>query len=154
MNLQNILKDKFVPFAGKIAANKYLKAVSDGFMSITPVIIVGSIFSLLNSLAIKPYQNFIDSTGLKSFLSIPNKITNDIIAIYAVFFIAYNLAKYYEKDSGTAGMIALFTFLAITPINNTANIISNFLSDNKIEIAKDITIPNANVLPYEWIGAK
>jgi PTS system cellobiose-specific IIC component len=154
MSFQEVIQEKVLPTANQIASNKFLKAVSDGFMSILPVIIIGSIFSLLNSLAIKPYQTFITSIGLKPYLAIPNTITNDIIALYAVFFIAYNLAKYYEKDQGVAGMIALFTFLAITPINNTSNIINSFLTTNKIELAKGITVPAANFIPYDWIGAK
>lgn len=154
MNFQETLQEKVLPTANKIASNKYLKAVSDGFMSLMPVIIIGSIFSLLNSLSIKPYQAFIANIGLKPFLAIPNTITNDILAIYAVFFIAYNLAKYFDKDPGVAGMIALFTFLAITPINNTANIINGFLSSNKIELAKGVAAPSSNVIPYEWIGSK
>lgn len=154
MSFKETIQEKVLPTANKIASNKYLKAVSDGFMSLMPVIIIGSIFSLLNSLAIKPYQEFITKIGLKPFLAIPNTITNDILAIYAVFFIAYNLAKYFEKDQGVAGMIALFTFLAITPINNTANIINGFLSSNKIELAKGVTVPSSNVIPYEWIGSK
>ncbi|ERI94556.1 putative PTS system, cellobiose-specific IIC component [Clostridiales bacterium oral taxon 876 str. F0540] len=154
MSFQETVQEKVLPVANKIASNKYLKAVSDGFMSLMPVIIIGSIFSLLNSLSIKPYQDFIVKTGLKPFLAIPNTVTNDILAIYAVFFIAYNLAKYFEKDQGVAGMIALITFLAITPINNTANVVTGFLSSNKIELAKGTAVPSANFIPYEWIGAK
>jgi PTS system cellobiose-specific IIC component len=154
MSFQETIQEKVLPTANAIASNKYLKAVSDGFMSLMPVIIIGSIFSLLNSLSIKPYQAFITNTGLKPFLAIPNTITNDILAIYAVFFIAYSLAKYFDKDPGIAGMISLFTFLAITPINNTSNIINGFLTTNKIELAKGVTVPAANVIPYEWIGSK
>jgi PTS system cellobiose-specific IIC component len=154
MSFQEVIQEKVLPVANQVASNKFLKSVSDGFMSIMPVIIIGSIFSLFNSLSIAPYQKFITSIGLKPLLAIPNTITNDIIALYAVFFIAYNLAKYYEKDQGIAGMIALFTFLAITPINNTSNVINGFLTSNKIELAKGVTVPAGNFIPYDWIGAK
>lgn len=154
MKFNDIIQEKVLPGANAIASNKFLKAVSDGFMSLMPVIIIGSIFSLLNSLAIAPYQSFITSIGLKPFLAIPNTVTNDILALYAVFFIAYALAKQYDKDPGTAGMIALVTFLVITPIGNTSNIINSFLTANNITLAKGVAVPAGSVLPYDWIGAK
>lgn len=154
MNLTAVIQQNVLPTAGRIASNKYLKAVSDGFMSLMPVIIIGAIFSLLNSLAIPSYQNFITAIGLKPVLAIPNLVTNDILALYAVFFIAYNLAKHLEKDPATAGMIALFTFLAVTPINNRSRIINEFLSGNGIALPEGVGVPGGNVLPYEWIGAK
>ncbi|GLC30268.1 PTS sugar transporter subunit IIC [Clostridium omnivorum] len=154
MSFQQTVQEKVLPVANKIASNKFLKAVSDGFMSLMPVIIIGAIFSLFNTLSIAPYQKFITSIGLKPLLAIPNAITNDILAIYAVFFIAYNLAKHYDKDQASAGLIALITFFAITPINNTSSIIGGFLKTNKLELAKGVTVPAANVIPYDWIGAK
>ncbi len=152
--MKEYIQKKVIPKVNKIAANKFLKAVSEGFMSIMPVIIVGSMFSLFNSLSIVPYQAFITEIGLKSILAIPNMVTNDMLAVYAVFFIAFSLAKYYKKDAGTAGMIALFTFLAITPIGNTSNIINNFLKTNQIALAEGVKAPAANILTFDYLGAK
>ena len=152
--MKEYIQRKVLPGVNKIAANKFLKAVSDGFMAIMPVIIVGAIFSLFNSMAIVPYQKFITDIGLKPLLAIPNMVTNDMLSLYAVFFIAYNLAKYYEKDAGTAGMIALFTFLAVTPIANTSGIIGKFLADNGIKLAEGVKVPAANILQFDFLGAK
>lgn len=154
MKLNRIIQEKILPGANAVASNKFLKSISNGFMSLMPVIIIGAIFSLFNSLAIVPYQNFITSIGLKPLLAIPNSVTNDILALYAVFFVAYNLAKYYNKDQASAGLIALITFLVITPINNTSTIINNFLTANSITLPEGVTAPSSNVLPYDWIGAK
>ena len=152
--MKDYIQKNIMPKVNKIASNKFLKAVSDGFMGIMPVIIVGAMFSLFNSLSIKPYQDFITKIGLKPLLAIPNMVTNDLLAIYAVFFIAYNLAKYYDKDSGTAGMIALFTFLAITPISSTGNIINNFLTANNISLPEGVSVASSNVLTFDYLGAK
>ena len=140
MKFQEFINDKVLPKAGELSNNRFLKSVSNGFMVLMPVIIIGAIFSLLNGLAIPSYQNFITNIGIKPILGIPNTITNDILAIYAVFFIAYNLAKTYDKDPGIAGMIALASFLAITPIVNTGNVIKGFLEKNSIVIPADIKI--------------
>jgi PTS system cellobiose-specific IIC component len=152
--MNNYLQEKVIPKANQIASNKYLKAVSDGFMTIMPVIIVGAIFSLLNSLSIPAYQTFITSIGLKPILAIPNMVTNDMLAVYAVFFIAYSLAKQFDKDPGVAGMISLFTFLAITPISNTSGIINNFIKANKITLPEGVKVPAANVFTFDYLGAK
>ncbi|MBN1469550.1 MAG: PTS sugar transporter subunit IIC [Fusobacteriaceae bacterium] len=154
MKFQDFVNNKVLPKAGEISNNRFLKAVSNGFMSLMPVIIIGAIFSLLNGLAIKPYQEFIVKIGLKPLLTIPNMITNDILALYAVFFIAYNLAKSYDKDPGIAGMISLASFLAITPIVNTTNIIKDFVSKNNITIPEDLKINGFNAIPYDWIGSR
>jgi len=152
--VKEYIQTNVIPKVNEIAANKFLKAVSDGFMSIMPVIIVGAIFSLFNSLSIAPYQTFIATIGLKSILSIPNMVTNDMLAVYAVFFIAFSLAKQYDKDAGVAGMIALFTFLAITPISNTSTIINNFVKTNEITLAEGVKVPAANVFTFDYLGAK
>lgn len=152
--MKDYIQKNIMPKVNQIAANKFLQAVSDGFMGIMPVIIVGAVFSLFNSLSIQPYQNFITKIGLKPLLAIPNMVTNDLLSIYAVFFIAYNLAKRYNKDSGIAGMISLFTFLAITPIANTGNIINKFLTTNNIAIPEGVQVTSSNVFTFDYLGAK
>lgn len=152
--MMNVLNEKIMPKAMKFAQNKYLSSVSDGFMFLMPVLIIGSIFSLLNNLAIGGYQDFIQSVGLKSFFAIPNMVTNDIISIYAVFFIAYILAKKEGVDQGVAGMVATFSFLAVIPFGNTAATISGFLEQNSLVVGADTELPSANFLPLEWLGAK
>lgn len=150
----NFLNEKLMPKVMKFAQNKYLSSVSDGFMFLMPVLIVGSIFSLLNSFSVEAYQNFIVETGLKNLFAIPNMVTNDIIAIYAVFFIAYVFAKREGVDQGVAGMVATFSFLAVIPFGNTQATISGFLEANNIVVAEDVVLPAANFLPLEWVGAK
>lgn len=152
--MMNVLNEKVMPKAMKFAQNKYLSSVSDGFMYLMPVLIVGSIFSLLNSFSLEGYQTFIANTGLKSFFAIPNMVTNDIISIYAVFFIAFVFAKKEEADQGVAGMVALFSFLAITPFGNTEATITSFLTEQGITVAEDAVLPASNFMPLEWAGAK
>lgn len=154
MSFSQVINEKILPKAGEISNNRFLKSISNGFMSLMPVIIIGAIFSLLNGLAIPSYQNFIVAIGIKPMLAIPNMITNDILALYAVFFIAYNLAKTYDKDSGIAGMLALASFLAITPIVNTGNVINGFLTKNSIILPEGVKVSGFNAIPYDFIGSK
>ena len=60
------LIEKFLmPLASKLSSNKYLKAISNGFGILLPVIMVGAIFTLLANLQIGPYQSFVQATQLK-----------------------------------------------------------------------------------------
>lgn len=126
-------QEKLQRVAGGISSNRYLKSVTEGLMSILPVMIIGAFSSLLSGMAIAPYQEFITETGLKTILALPARYTLDMIAIYAVFFIAYRLSVNFNKDGAPAGLIALISFFVLTPF---------------------VRIENANLLPYRFIGAQ
>lgn len=126
-------QEKLQRVAGSISANFYLKSVTEGLMALLPAMIIGAFSSLLSGMAIEPYQNFITEVGLKPILALPQRFTLDMIAIYAVFFIAYRLAVNFGKDGGPAGLTALMSFFMLTPLAQ---------------------LEGANVLPYQFIGAQ
>lgn len=102
------------PVAAKIGNNRYLKAISSGFIAVMAATIVGSMFTLLGNLPITAWTNWLAETGLASILALPGQCTTDLIAVYAVFFIAYNLAKEYDVDGIGAGLSALVSFFIVT----------------------------------------
>ena len=112
--LQNVL----VPFSQKVNENKVLQGISHGFAALLPVIMVGAIFSLLATLNIDVYQNFITSIGLKQIFAIPSSFTTDMLALYAVFLIGHAEAKVIglEDDAVASGVMALMVFLILTPL--------------------------------------
>ncbi|MCR5795739.1 MAG: PTS transporter subunit EIIC [Solobacterium sp.] len=113
--IQNIL----VPFSQKVNNSKILKGISGGFSAMLPVVMVGAIFTLLASLNIGPYQDFITSVGLKKIFSIPADYTTNMISLYAVFLIAKAEASVLgmdERDSLSSGIIALMAFLIMIPL--------------------------------------
>lgn len=127
------IQGKMQKIAGKISSNKYLKAVSDGLVSTIPALIVGAIATLLAGLPVDAYQSFLESTGLKSIINKPYEVTTNVLAIYAVFFIAYHLAGALKTDQRGAGLIALVSFLVLTPIQ---------------------VVEGSNVLPFNFLGAQ
>lgn len=112
--LMTFLEEKLVPVAAALGANKYLKAISGGFIAIMSATIVGSLFTLLCNLPIESYTNWLASSGFGDILSLPSQATIDLIALYAVFFIAYTLAKEFDVDGAGAGLSALVSFMLIT----------------------------------------
>ena len=103
-----------MPLAGKLGTNRYLKAISSGFIAIMAATIVGSIFTLIGNLPFTGWTAWLASTGLNKILALPGQCTTDLIAVYAVFFIAYNLAQIFEVDGKGAGLAALVSFFVVT----------------------------------------
>lgn len=132
MNREAIL-EKLENYGGRIQENRYISSVSNGLSAILPIIMIGAIGSLINGINVGSYQKFLVSSGLKAYTSIPGSITTDFIALYAVFAIALKLAESYKKDGVTAGVLAIMSFLIITPLGNTKEI--------------------GNYLPTSWLGA-
>ncbi|MFP7335636.1 PTS transporter subunit EIIC [Shouchella clausii] len=102
--------------SGAIQKNKYMSSISNGLAATMPALIGGAIFSLIDTINISAYQNFLEATGLKSLTGIPALVTTNIISLYVVFGIAYILAKQFKKDGFPAGIIALMSFLMVTPM--------------------------------------
>lgn len=117
----NKLLDRFLEFAVKIQNNFYLKAISDGFAALLPLIMVGAIFAVIDSIGIPVYQDFLVSTGIKEFLKFPNMVTNGMLSIYVSFSVAYNLARNYELDEFMSGFVAIMAFMLIQPFGTAAD---------------------------------
>lgn len=110
----NWMEVHMMPIAGKLGNNRYLKAISSGFIAVMAATIVGSIFTLIGNLPITAWTTWLSETGLSSILALPGQCTTDLIAVYAVFFIAYSLAKSFDVDGAGAGLSCLVSFFIVT----------------------------------------
>ncbi|WP_025028246.1 PTS cellobiose transporter subunit IIC [Caldalkalibacillus mannanilyticus] len=112
------LEKYFLPFAGRIAAQRHLQALRDGIILTMPLIIIGSIFLILGFIPIPGYSDFMGSVFGPQWLTkllYPVDATFGIIALIAGFGIAYRLAEKYGIDPLTAGAISISGFLLATP---------------------------------------
>ena len=110
------LSQGLMTFATKIQQNKYISAISNGLLSTLPLMMVGAIGSIINSLGIPALQDFLVSSGLKTIVSLPAEVGNNMVALFASFAIAYRYAQSDKKDALTAGVLSLMAFLFITPL--------------------------------------
>lgn len=113
------LQSFLIPISQKVSENKVLRGISGGFNAMLPIVMVGAIFTLLNSLNISFYQNLISSIGLKPLLAIPSAYTTDMISLYAVFCVARAEARVLgmdDQDSFVSGLISLMFFLILIPL--------------------------------------
>jgi|SRR5690625_2661428 len=101
--------------AGQIGNQKHLRALRDGILLSMPLIIIGSIFLILGNLPIEGYTDWLDKIGLEPIF---NKIVDGsfgIMALVATFGVANSLSEDYEVDGISAGIIAISSFLIVTP---------------------------------------
>lgn len=114
----SFLENHFMPFAGKLAAQRHLGALKDGIILTMPLIIIGSFFLILGFIPIKGYPEFMASIFGDQWLTkllYPTGATFDMMGLIAAFGIAYRLAERYSLDALTAGAISLCAFLLATP---------------------------------------
>ena len=115
-NLIQFLEKYFVPVAGRIGAQRHLVAIRDGFVAIMPLMILGSFATLFNNLPIKAYQNFMKSIFGENWTMFGGVLwqgTFAIVSILVAFTIAYNLAKSYDKDGLSSGVVSVAALLSI-----------------------------------------
>lgn len=120
-NENNSFTIKVQKFAGKLNNNLYLKSISNGLMSVLPVMIVGALATLLANINLDFYLNFIEDTGIQKIFVAISSMTLDAVALYAVFFIAYKFAENSSiEGSGAAGagLAGLMSFMVLTPLTN------------------------------------
>ncbi|GLF87317.1 MULTISPECIES: PTS cellobiose transporter subunit IIC [Bacillus] len=128
-----------VPIAGRLNNNRYLGVLRDAFMLAFPLTIFGSIMVVVMNL---PFLDKIMSKtvleGVQSALNIAPSATISIMSVFVVFGIGYYLSKSYDVEAVFGGVIALASFLLLTP----------FL----LEQEGGATI--AGVIPVDRLGAK
>jgi cellobiose PTS system EIIC component len=113
-----IIEEKVMVIAGRLASQRHLRAVRDGLVLSMPLIIIGSIFLIIGFLPIPGYEDFMARTFGHAWLDkllYPVGATFDIMALIAAFGIAYRLAEHYKVDALSAGAISVSAFLLATP---------------------------------------
>lgn len=137
-----LIEKYLLPLAQKLSENRYLKAISSGFSILLPITILGAIFTLLANLNIPVYQSLISAVHLKEIFSFVPTVTTNMLAIYAVFLIAKQLAKSLgmEDRATIVGTMALFAFLLQIPLGVQG-------------VQDDVTITIANAMDITYLGA-
>lgn len=112
-----------MPVITRLAEHKHLRAVRDGMVAILPLIIVGSFFLLLGQLPVKIIsENFLNHHSFLKFIIdwynknislflIPFRLTIKLMALFAAYTIAYNLARNYKLDGVSCGVLSMTCFV-------------------------------------------
>lgn len=132
--LMEMIEKYLLPIAAKISNQKLLVALRDSFIGTMPVVMTGSIALLLNAFLVDVPGQFGNTSIPQTFswfVDVNNLIFRGSLAIVSLLFIfslGVNVAKIYNTDTLSSGIVALSAF--IIAISNS--------------ITKTIQLPNAD----------
>lgn len=130
-----------MPVAAKIGNFKPLIAVRDGIAMAMPLIIVGSLFMIINSFPAPGWSDWLAKTAVHgvSIAQILAKITNGsfgIMGLIAAFGIAWSYANQRKTDGVSAGIISASVFFILIP---------SIMSSDKVPVEG---------FPYTYLGSR
>lgn len=136
-------------FVVKFARRRSVIAITDGFSSLMPVSLVGSILSLFNALPI-PYLNALISSGIVGeYLSIGVNMTMGMLSLYLCIFIAMS----YSEQTGVSkeGLVlsSMVDFIAISGISPVEALQTGYFDGRGMLCATVITLVTCHL--YGWI---
>ncbi|MDY4641528.1 MAG: PTS sugar transporter subunit IIC, partial [Erysipelotrichaceae bacterium] len=138
--------DKITEKVMKFAQLRYVKIIMNAFMSIAAFSIGASLFTLVKSIPIPFWQNFMASSGLGDILSIPVNMVSNLYAVMVVICVGYELAKSFDEKPLPVAMTAFGAFMILTPF--TANVA---ITDAAGETVRGVA---SNVLSLSVLGAQ
>lgn len=114
-NFNAFINEKMMPVANKIGSNKALISIRNGITLAMPLIIIGSLFLIISSFPVEAWTNFLAEHGIDKILNKGVDASFGILGLVASFGIANAFAVQKDKDGISAGVIALSSFLVLTP---------------------------------------
>jgi len=115
-----MMEKHLMPLASKMATNKHLTALKDGFVYAMPFLIIGSFVLLLVNLPFRDastplymawYDNLMGT--YKASLVQPFYVSMGIMSVFVAFGIGSSLSSQYNLNSVTGGFLSLFTFFLV-----------------------------------------
>ena len=150
------MESKFLPIMAKVAGNRYLNCIKDGFVFATPFIIIGSFVLLLfnlplndptNFMYFKPYENFVNAFS-GHYIQIFN-VSMGVMSLFISFGIGYSLAGYYNIDKLTNGFLSMYSFLLLSAKSLAVTVIG--AASQLLYVAEET---NVTVLDARYMDAK
>lgn len=113
------------PLATWLSSNKYVKAVSEGFMSTMPITIGAAFIAILINIPFAGWTKFLNTSGIYSVANDFLSATMSLLGIYVVICISYRFTKNANENViagvalSTAAYIGLLPIQHITVAENT-----------------------------------
>lgn len=121
----DMFSEKMGILASKLNANKYLITIKDSFLSVIPLIIVGSIGTLISSVICSPTNGIAQFKGFEwlatyaPLFDTVNYATMNILAILIAFYVGCNLAKHNGLEGTFEGLISVCALICAAPTTVT-----------------------------------
>lgn len=121
--MKDKIMDRLLNISTKIQNQKYMTAIKNGFTIMFPLIIIGSFCTLFTNIICSTKEGAFSLANIQGMawlakfepiFSATNYATMNLLALYAVIFIAYELAKHYQlKDKITCAAVAFAAYITL-----------------------------------------
>ena len=109
--MTGLLEKRVAPALTALSENTYLSAVRAGMVSVVPLTIIGGLFLVVTNFPSKWWQAAVQPH--LPVLQIPVAATFGVLAIFACFGTAYELARLLKQDPLSSAAVATVVFLMI-----------------------------------------
>lgn len=112
-------KEKINKALNKFSQHVIIKTIMAGMARVLPVTLVGSFALLVANIPYEPFTEVITNIGLYKYLNLVATLTNDMISIYLVAVLAYEMSKFYKKSAINAVILAMLCYFIVNTTNKS-----------------------------------
>lgn len=148
-----------VPVANKLNSQRHIAAIRDAFILVFPLIMAGSIITLINFAVLSPDgfiakilflgKIFPDLADAQAIFSPVMQGSTNIMAILIVFLVARNLAIFFKQDDLLCGLTAIGAFFIVytpyTVVDDVSYMTIKFLGAQGLFVAIIVAIITGEV---------
>lgn len=148
-----------VPVANKLNSQRHIAAIRDAFILVFPLIMAGSIITLINFAVLSPDgfiakilflgKIFLNLADAQAIFSPVMQGSTNIMAILIVFLVARNLAIFFKQDDLLCGLTAIGAFFIVytpyTVVDDVSYMTIKFLGAQGLFVAIIVAIITGEV---------
>lgn len=109
------------PVTEKITTNRFIMALTEGFMCTMPITLGTAVIAVLANLPIKAWSTLLNNTGIYAVAQDFIALTLSLLAVYVVGAVAYCYTKNEKQNAITGALLALASFMVLLPIEHITN---------------------------------
>lgn len=113
---QNGLERVVGPVATKLSENKFITALTEGFMLTMPITLGVAAIAILSGIPIDPWMEFLKSSGLYDIAQQVISLTLSLLAIYVVGAVGYRYTTNEGQNGMTGAVLSTASFIMLMPI--------------------------------------
>ena len=146
--MNNFINEKLLPPVMKFVNTKAVTAIKNGMLYPIPFIVIGAVFLILGQFPIQAVQDYLNEIGLGPIFMQANNASFGIMALFAVFGIAYSWVRDEGHDAVPAGMLAIVVDIILQP--DTIKSVTSIANPDRVSTAWQVS----GVIDKAWLGGK
>lgn len=151
MKLFENFNEKLSPIIGKLDSNRYINALKEGMFIAMPIMMIGSVFSLIMNFPVPAFNTFIASVfgdGWVNNILVGYFCTMGLAALLMLLGISRSLAKAYEMNEVFTISASIVAYLLIMPINGDSLSIPGSFGTGQILVTLIVGIVAVEILHF------